>query len=39
MEESFEGDPVADEELDEFPVWGACPNLLTRLSTFLGRSS
>lgn len=39
MEESFEGDPVTDEELDEVPGCGAWPNLLTRLSTFFGLSS
>lgn len=36
-DESLDGDPVADEELEE--VAGTWPNLLTRLSTFLGRSS
>lgn len=38
-EDSFDGDPVTDEELDEVPVCGAWPNLLTRLSTFFGLSS
>lgn len=30
---------MVEEELDKVPVGGACPNMLTRLSTFLGLSS
>lgn len=37
--ESLEGEHVAEEELDGVPEGGAWPNMLTRLSTFLGLSS
>lgn len=36
-DESLDGEPVTDEELEE--VCGTWPNLLTKLSTFLGFSS